>query len=511
MTDTDPSEGTRLVAGHGWRLDEAARAETLRAYDMGSLRDADELKQITDFAAALCEAPIALVSIVEEEWQSFLARTGLDVGQTPRRTSFCQYAMLGHGIMEVPDALADPRFADNALVTGEPFIRFYAGAPLVADDGTPLGALCVIDRAPRGGLTPLQRQGLETLAAAVLQRMRDSRDALAWRSTQRANQRALSESHERFRVLADTMPQMVWSTRPDGYHDYYNARWYEFTGMPEGSTDGAEWNGMFHPDDQERAWTVWRHSLATGDPYQIEYRLRRADGEYRWVLGRALPLRDPQGEITRWFGTCTEIHEAKVASEERALVTQELRHRIKNILAVVTSLIGLTARSRPELRDASADLIERVAALGRAHDFVRTPGASSADASHDSLHALLGELLRPYRAAGEDRITVTGDDVPIAAHEVTPMALLFHELATNAAKYGGLAQAGGGVTIAIEDAGDEIVLRWQEAAGHPIRPPEGNGFGSKLIDLSAMRQLRGHLERHWRAEGLQVTVRYPKR
>ncbi|RDE06148.1 PAS domain S-box protein [Sphingomonas aracearum] len=483
----------------------------MRAYDLASLRDTKGLKQITDFASALCEAPIALVSIVEEEWQTFLSRTGLDAAQTPRRTSFCQFAMLGTGIMEVPDATRDPRFAENELVTGEPFIRFYAGAPLVADDGTPLGALCVIDRQPRPGLTALQREGLETLASAVLARLRDTRDALAWRESQRANQRALSESHERFRVLADTMPQMVWSTRPDGYHDYYNARWYEFTGMPEGSTDGVEWNGMFHPDDQERAWALWRHSLETGELYQIEYRLRRADGQYRWTLGRALPLRDEAGEITRWFGTCTEIHETKTASEERALVTQELRHRIKNILAVVTSLIGLTARSRPELRDASADLIERVAALGRAHDFVRTPGASSADASHDSLHALLGELLRPYSTGGENRITVSGDDVPIAAHEVTPMALLFHELATNAAKYGGLAETGRGVTIAIKDRGDATVIRWHEAAGEPVRPPQGSGFGSKLIDLSAVRQLRGQLERDWRPEGLQVTVHYPKR
>ena len=69
---------------------------------------------------------------------------------------------------------------------------------------------------------------------------------------------------------------MVWSTLPDGFHDYYNARWYEYTGVPAGSTDGEGWNGMFHPDDQDRAWGVWRDSLATGKPYEIEYRLRRA-------------------------------------------------------------------------------------------------------------------------------------------------------------------------------------------------------------------------------------------
>ncbi|MCR5879166.1 sensor histidine kinase [Phenylobacterium sp. J367] len=116
---------------------------------------------------------------------------------------------------------------------------------------------------------------------------------------------------------------MIWSTRPDGFHDYYNARWYEFTGVPAGSTDGAAWNGMFHADDQERAWSVWRASLESGDPYHIEYRLRHRSGEYRWVLGRAQPIRAPTGEIVRWYGTCTDIHDLKLA--EHALQDRERR------------------------------------------------------------------------------------------------------------------------------------------------------------------------------------------
>jgi len=200
----------------------------------------------------------------------------------------------------------------------------------------------------------------------------------------------------------------VWSTLPDGYHDYYNARWYEFTGMPEGSTDGEEWNGMFHPDDQERAWTTWRHSLETGDPYQIEYRLRRADGAYRWTLGRALPLRDDAGKIVRWFGTCTDIHEQKQASEEREVIAQELSHRIKNIFAVISGLIGFAARAKPELKSLAEDLRDRIAALGRAHDFVRPHSAQSRpQVAQDSLRGLLEELFRPYQSKDDQRIIVT--------------------------------------------------------------------------------------------------------
>ena len=133
------------------------------------------------------------------------------------------------------------------------------------------------------------------------------------------------EQEARYRATTDSIDQMIWSTRPDGFHDYFNHRWYEYTGMPDGSTDGAAWSGIFHPDDQERAWTVWRHSLATGEPYHIEYRLRHRSGEYRWVLGRAQPVRDAGGAIVRWYGTCTDIHDFKLADER----VRELEERYR--------------------------------------------------------------------------------------------------------------------------------------------------------------------------------------
>src|SRR5215218_5220330 len=127
----------------------------------------------------------------------------------------------------------------------------------------------------------------------------------------------LRESEARFQAIVNSIDQMIWSTRPDGFHDFYNDRWYEYTGVPYGSTDGEAWNGMFHPDDQERAWAAWRRSLATGEPYEIEYRLRHRSGAYRWTLGRALPVRNDRGEIERWYGTCTDIDALKQLMGER--------------------------------------------------------------------------------------------------------------------------------------------------------------------------------------------------
>lgn len=319
----------------------------------------------------------------------------------------------------------------------------------------------------------------------------------------------LAESEMRFRTLADTMPQMVWSTLPDGYHDYYNARWYEFTGVPPGSTDGEGWNGMFHPDDQDRAWTVWRHSLTTGDPYRIEYRLKHHSGAYRWVLGQALPMRDGAGRITRWFGTCTDIHEQRLAQEEREVIAQELSHRIKNIFAVIGGIISLNARTHPEAKDFADGLRGRILALGRAHDFVRPHSRESAARSNpSSLQALIRDLLQPYRDGEFERVHFHGVDATIDDGTATPLALLFHELATNAAKYGALSHGDGRVEISSEIVGDDYLLHWREIGG-PAPRPGAVGFGSRLISLSVEGQLRGRLERRYGEAGLEVDIGIP--
>ncbi|MDB5695684.1 MAG: histidine kinase [Sphingomonas bacterium] len=498
-------------ASSGWQVDEAARAAIIAAYDLDRLRHSDALTRITDFAAALCGTPVALVTVLEETEQRFLSRTGVDMDGTPRAISFCEHTIKGTEPLVVPDMTADPRFLGNPLVTDAPHVRFYAGVPLITDEGMPLGSLCVIDMAPHpDGLTPLQQQGLLTLADNVMARLRDSRDAAAWRHRERDAREALGDSESRFHTLADTMPQMVWSTLPDGYHDYYNARWYEFTGTQPGSTDGEGWIDVFHPDDQQRAWETWRQSLTTGEPYQIEYRLRHFDGRYRWVLGRALPIRDAAGVITRWFGTCTDIHAQKVAAEEREVIAQELSHRIKNIFSVVAGLIGFTARAKPELGEVAGDLRDRITALGRAHDFVRPHSRDSQPAlRQDSLHGLLGQLFAPYERGGDRGVRVTGDDVLVDDRSATPLALLFHELATNAAKYGGLSTDEGSVVVDVRREGDRIALRWTETGGPPVVAPTSEGFGSQLLEMSAVRQLGGTVERDWRPEGLAVTITVP--
>jgi PAS domain S-box-containing protein len=319
----------------------------------------------------------------------------------------------------------------------------------------------------------------------------------------------LRASEARFRAIADTMPQMVWSTRPDGHHDYYNARWYEFTGAPEGTTDGEGWNGMFHPDDQERAWKRWSHSLATGEPYEIEYRLRHNSGTYRWVLGRALAVRDEEGRIERWFGTCTDIHEAKRDAEERMVVAQELSHRIKNLFSVLGSIVSLTARAHPQARGFADDLRARIGALGEAHNFVRPRSDDHGGKAHSTLKGLIAALTSAYEDEKAERILVEGDEIAIDEAAATPLALIFHELGTNAAKYGALSQDGGRIMVSCRKTDDVVEVDWKEHCVGSVPTISASGFGSRLIELSVQGQLGGSLERLWEEDGLRARIRIP--
>lgn len=159
---------------------------------------------------------------------------------------------------------------------------------------------------------------------------------------QKLGEMKVKESEERFKQLADMMPQMVWTAQPDGQTDYYNKRWYEYTGYGEIFGDES-WIPLIHPDDQARTIEAWTKAVATVTPYEIEYRLkdRSKPGHYRWFLGRSLPVRNCQGAIVKWFGTCTDIDDQKNFSERlETLVrerTAELQHEKEFIEAVLNS------------------------------------------------------------------------------------------------------------------------------------------------------------------------------
>ncbi|KAB1075354.1 PAS domain S-box protein [Methylobacterium planeticum] len=614
------------------RWTEAERLAELRDLGILDSRPDPAYDDLARIAALVCATPVALVSFVDETRQWFKAEIGFGCTETPLDQSICAYALLQEEVLIIPDLTADPRTAANPLVTGEPRIRFYAGAVIRSAAGIPLGSLCVIDRLARpDGLTGAQAATLTALARQLssLLEYRRNLDHIAIREAE------IEASERRFRVMTSAMPQMVWTTLPDGYHDYYNDRWYAFTGVPHGSTDGEGWNGMFHPDDQARAWARWRHSLATGEPYEVEYRLRHHTGVYRWTLGRAMPIRDAEGRIERWFGTCTDIEdlkraeaearklaavvetskdfigitdeteqtvhlneaalrlvglpdlaaaretviadyftpasqrivnevvlptvrrdgwwegelafrhfatgepiavlynifpvrdatgapagyatvtrdlrESKRAEEARDLLIRELSHRIKNIFAVVGGIAALTARSDPAARSFAEAFRERLGALAQAHEYVRPHSPASAPAvKGQTVLGLMRLIMAAYAQDGRERVVVEGDDTPIGERTATSLALIMHEQATNAVKYGGLSSETGRVLLVGRSDGAHYDLTWAEAGGPRItQAPSRRGFGTVLAERSVAGQLDGTLEHDWAPEGLVMRLRVP--
>ncbi len=142
----------------------------------------------------------------------------------------------------------------------------------------------------------------------------------------------LRDSEQRFRTITNAMPQMVWTAQPDGTIDYHNEQFYDFVGLEAGAAEGTTWaEDMLHPDDREAGHAAWMQSVANGTPFEMTYRVRHRSGEYRWILARGLPLRNEAGNIIKWMGTDTDIHEKKLVEE----ALQDANHRKDEFLAML--------------------------------------------------------------------------------------------------------------------------------------------------------------------------------
>jgi PAS domain S-box-containing protein len=203
----------------------------------------------------------------------------------------------------------------------------------------------------------------------------------------------LQASEERYRVLAENVPQLVWITRADGFVEYFNQRWFDYTGLKPEETLGWEWQRVVHPDDLPSTLEQWKTGLSTGNAVEVHYRLKRADGLYRWHIARAVPLRNPNGEIVNWFGTYTDIDDQKQAEEELRQNQERLgflanaSRLLATSLDYETTLANVAHLAVPYLADLCVvDLVEENQALRRV-------GVAHIDPSKEEL---LHELARRY-------------------------------------------------------------------------------------------------------------------
>ena len=214
----------------------------------------------------------------------------------------------------------------------------------------------------------------------------------------------LSASEQRYRYLADSMPQIVWTARPDGHLDYYNRRWFEYSGSTLERSEGWAWQPLVHAEDFERCLRLWTMALESGEAFETEYRIRRAsDGAYRWHLGRAVPMRDERGQIIRWFGTATDIDDRKRAEDSLRFLV-EASDMLASSLDYTTTLSNVARLSVPALADWC--VIHMVAGDGKLQQL-------AAEHADPSKRELLGEINSRYPwgldvAHGYRRVVRTG-------------------------------------------------------------------------------------------------------
>jgi two-component sensor histidine kinase len=295
--------------------------------------------------------------------------------------------------------------------------------------------------------------------------------------------------------------------KPDGHIFWYNSRWYEYTGATPTEQQGWGWQVAHDPQTLPTVLSQWRHSLSTGEPFEMTFPLRGADGVFRPFLTRAVPAKDELGNIVRWFGMNTDVTAQHEYEQHLQLLIEELNHRVKNTLAVVQSLASQSFRAPVDLQSARRAFEARLLAMSAAHNLLTQETWKGAWIG-DVLRAALSPFVNEQK-----RIALSGPAIWIPPKMVLALSMALHELGTNATKYGALSNQVGMVAVdwdLYSSAGDKrLQMTWTECGGPAVREPAKRGFGSQLVEHGLASDLRGKVDLQYRPEGLICRIEAP--
>ena len=320
---------------------------------------------------------------------------------------------------------------------------------------------------------------------------------------------ALEESEARFRLLADAVDDVFWIIDvPRREVIYASPACERVWGLSRETlySDPAAWRRNVHPEDRALADPVFDEMLAgRRETFELVYRMRRPDGSVRWVRDKGWLVR--AGDVERVVGIMTDISAEKASEEKQRLLARELDHRLRNTFALMQSMVRLSARNTDDPDELVAGIETRIHALARGQELVVRGSGQTA-----SLAAIVRESLAPH--AGQwGRAAIEGPAVQVAASAVPLFHMAFHELATNATKYGALSVPSGRVEVRWQRRGDErrqaLHLTWRESGGPIVRPPTRRGFGSTLVEQALATEFRGEIEIAFPPEGVVCTMRLP--
>ena len=311
-----------------------------------------------------------------------------------------------------------------------------------------------------------------------------------------------SEQRRSLALVAGNMGAWDWD-RENGDCLWDDGHYQIFGVDPKSFAVSAEnVRALIHPDDWDAMQTALEHLFNKREPYQMEFRVRRANGEIRWCAGSAAPTVDESGRVIRISGVTVDITDRKEAEERQVLLAREVDHRAKNALALVQSIVRLTRAD--SVKEYVGAVEGRIKALSRAHTVLALSRWQGAD-----LGGLVEEELAPFRTDETGKIVLDGPKMLLQPTPAQTLALALHELATNAAKYGALSSATGRVKLVWKIEGGNLVLQWGETGGPEAKKPATSGFGTRIILASVEGQLNGKATFDWAPGGLQCVMTVP--
>jgi PAS domain S-box-containing protein len=318
---------------------------------------------------------------------------------------------------------------------------------------------------------------------------------------------ALRASESFHRQTLESIPGMVFTTRPDGYCDYQSQQWVDYTGVPMEQHLGDGWNRLQHPDDRPRSYAAWRAAVEGRAPYDLEYRVRRHDGVYEWFKVIARPIRDESGQIVRWFGVALNIEALKQAEDalraslqEKDVLLKEIHHRVKNNMQVLLSLVSLQADGArgAAAQGLFADMRDRIRSMALVHErLYQSENLAQVDFP-DYARRLLEQLLRAHGPAETTvRPRLELEPVLLTVETAVPCGLILNELASNALKHAFGGRKEGEISVATRTEADgRVTLR---VSDNGVGLPEGvdwrqaRSLGLRLVTMLA-KQLEGTVE-----------------
>jgi PAS domain S-box-containing protein len=505
-------------------LRQSRRLERLNQIAKSVATDIDNLERVvqtvTDAATELCGARFGafFYNRRDEAGESYTLftlsgapRSAFEKFGLPRNTPIFEPTFRGLGTVRSDDIRKDARYGHNPPHRGMPAghlpVVSYLAVPVISSTGEVHGGLFFGHEEP--GVFSSDAEAIIEAVAAHAAIALDNASLLSTTRLETAQRRSGALTASRLAAIVETSEDAILTKDLDGVITSWNQGATELYGYDAEEAIGKTVTMLIPEDRQDEEPSILARIRAGERIEHYETVRQRKNGTLIDISLSVSPLKDSTGAIVGASNIARDITERKRGQEQERLLVREMNHRIKNLFALASSIISLSARDADTPQALKARATDRLTALARVHSLTlaRHGPDDGAVTMPTTLHGLINAILAPYAEGpdGAPRIRLSGDDVELSSSATTSFALLVHEFATNAAKYGALSGEHGRITIETLRSGDRLIVTWTERDGPSVAPPTSpEGFGSYLAKAT-VKTLDGRIAHDWDAGG--VTVR----